>query len=112
MKNLIIFFIAIFLTSCACSEKTDPRNLYPSVNQDSIILINLIETYGERLDSTYNQSDLPTEKGNWLFDVASELDWQDLIKYIISLPDFQDCEWAELYDITYGRIEEARCDLP
>lgn len=109
MKNFILIIILFFFTSCACQEKSvNSRALY-TIDEDSLISLNLIENYGQRLDSTYNQEG-PT--GMWLLDVASEMDWQDLIKYIIELPDFQDSEWAELYDITHGRIEEARCDLP
>lgn len=104
--------IAIIATSCACTNKqVDKRSLYP-VDEDSLILVNLLETYGQRLDDTYNFSDDECEKGNWVMDVGGEMDWQDLIKYIIEMPDFEVCEWDTLIELTNGRIEEARCDLP
>lgn len=110
IKVLFILFISVTLVSCACSPKhSSPRY---AIDEDSLILSNLIEQYGTRLDSAYNQSDLQIEKGNWVLDVASEMDWQDLIKYIIELPDFEVCELDNLIEITNGRLEEARCDLP
>lgn len=75
-------------------------------SRDEIIMATLLEVWGEELDATYNQADLtecPWEEGNWVLDIASEMDWEDLIPYITALPSFgsdEDCEM--LTEITDG----------
>lgn len=71
-------------------------------SNDERILATLIEVWGEELDATYNDADLttcPWEKGNWTLDVASEMDWERLIPYILSLPDFGTDEDYEMLSI-------------
>lgn len=87
-------------------NQTDPVG-YSGFDKDEIILYTLLEVFGEQLDNTYNPADLelyPYEKGNWVDDVASEMDWQTLIQFITNMPDFgTDYDYEMLDEITDGK---------
>lgn len=101
MKKWLIILLTIILTSCGC-----PKVAIDPYYSDDYILSQLIEVYGARLDAYYNPSKDPVEKGNWILDVASEMDWEDLVNYIVNLPDFgTDSDLDELYYITGKEIK-------
>ena len=79
-------------------------------DRDEIILFNLLDYWGEELDDYYNSANIeecPWERGNWLDDVASEMDWQYVAGYIIAMPSFGGDDDYEILDIIIdGRFDE------
>lgn len=102
MKNLVLFVVGSLVMWAAIvgamwissTEDYLPQEeiVEPQMNADELILYYILDYWGERLDATYNQADIencPWEKGNWVDDVASEMDWQDVVNmYLITMPDW------------------------
>lgn len=92
----------VLLASCVLAFGCANHTQEPEWTRDEIIQATLLEFWGEDLDRTYNQADLeecPWEEGNWVLDIASEMDWEDLIPLIINMPDFGSDEDYEMLDI-------------
>jgi len=114
MKQIMLFGVMCLMLCLTIMGALwiSATNDYPEwkPSSDELILSDLLDYFGDRLDTYYNPADLtecPWEKGNYVDDVLSEMDWEYVAGYIIALPDFGTDDDYEMLDfLTNHRLNE------